>query len=173
MELRPILAAVLAEYELSLQGIHGIAHWARVLENGLRIAASTGANVEIVSLFAVLHDSRRVEEGYDPNHGPRAADFARRIRPRLIDLPDDRFELLCQACAGHTVEHTHADLTVRTCWDADRLDLGRVGVAPHPSRLCTDFAKRPSTIKWADGRAAFGVVPSLVQDDWKIDLPLR
>jgi len=30
---------------------------------------------------------------------------------------------------------------------------------PHPSRLCTEVAKRPETIRWADGRARFGVIP--------------
>jgi len=31
-------------------------------------------------------------------------------------------------------------------------------------------AKRPETIKWADGRASFGVVPTFVLDEWGIDL---
>jgi hypothetical protein len=34
-----------------------------VLENGLRIAQETGANEEVVSLFAVLHDSRHMVSG--------------------------------------------------------------------------------------------------------------
>ena len=41
---------------------------------------------------------------------------------------------------------------------------------PHPSRLCTEVAKRPETIKWADGRASFGVVPTFVLEEWGIDL---
>ncbi len=57
-----------------------------------------------------------------------------------------------------------------TCWDADRLDLGRVGIMPEPSRLCTAAAKRSDLLKWADGRACFGVVPKLVMDDWRIDV---
>ncbi|WP_199186980.1 hypothetical protein [Blastopirellula marina] len=68
MDLRPILAVALSEYRLSPQGIHGVAHWARVLENGRRIAEATDANVDVVSLFAVLHDSRRIDDGYDPEH---------------------------------------------------------------------------------------------------------
>jgi uncharacterized protein len=51
-----------------------------------------------------------------------------------------------------------------------KADLGRVGITPHPSRLCTEVAKRPEIIKWADGRASFGVVPSFVLDEWKIEL---
>jgi hypothetical protein len=25
-------------------------------------------------------------------------------------------------------------------------------------------------IKWADGRASFGIIPNFVMDDWRIDL---
>jgi uncharacterized protein len=60
--------------------------------------------------------------------------------------------------------------TIQTCWDADRLDLGRVGITPHPSRLCTEAARRPEMIRWADGRAIFGVIPEIVWDEWGIDL---
>src|SRR3954447_5854186 len=60
-----ILHAVLDEYTLPWDGDHGVAHWARVLENGLRLAEETGANVEVVQLFAVLH-----QRGHGP--GPRA-----------------------------------------------------------------------------------------------------
>ena len=164
-----ILRAVLEDYPLPWGGHHGIAHWARVLENGLRLAGETGANVEVVSLFAVLHDSRRVNENTDPDHGPRAAEFAMSLRGRLIDLPDRDFGLLHRACHGHTHERTHPDVTIQTCWDADRLDLGRVGISPHPSRLCTEVARRPETIRWADGQATFRVVPEFVWEEWGID----
>jgi uncharacterized protein len=68
-----VLKAVLEDYALPLDGHHGVAHWARVLENGMRLAEETGANIEVVQLFAVLHDSRRLNESTDPEHGPRAA----------------------------------------------------------------------------------------------------
>jgi len=170
VNLKPVLHAVLEDYALPWQGDHGIAHWARVLENGLRLAENSGADMEVVSLFAVLHDSRRFNEGYDPEHGPRAARFAKKLRGRVFDLNDDAFQLLFAACEGHTHERTHANITVQACHDSDRLDLGRVGIMPDPEYLCTEFAKMPETIKWADGRASFGVIPSLVQEDWEIDL---
>ena len=167
-----ILHAILEEYVLPWDGDHGIAHWARVLENGLRLAEETGANIEVVQLFAILHDSQRVNEAGDPDHGPRAAAFALDLRGLLFDLPDHEFRLLHRACAGHTHERTHPNVTIQTCWDADRLDLGRVGITPHPSHLCTDAAKRPDMLKRADGRASFGVVPELIKTAWKIDLSL-
>ncbi len=170
MELRPILQTILKDYALPLGGVHGVAHWARVLENGLRLANETEANVEVVSLFAVLHDSRRINEVTDPEHGPRAAQFATELRGSVMDLDDHEFRLLYRACEGHTHERNHPDVTIQTCWDSDRLDLGRVGITPHPTRLCTEVAKRPETIKWADGRACFGIVPTLVKDEWGIDL---
>jgi uncharacterized protein len=170
MDLKPILKAILDEYVLPWEGDHGIVHWARVLENGRRLAEQTKANAEVVELFAVLHDSRRVNEVTDPNHGARAADFAAKIRGQLFDLPDHEFKLLYRACEGHTHERTHPDITIQTCWDSDRMDLGRVGVRPHPSRLCTAAARQPEILKWADGRASFGVVPRFVQDEWGIKL---
>jgi len=168
--LPPILRAVLEDYALPWDGAHGVAHWARVLENGLRLAEETGADIEVVRLFAVLHDSRRVSEATDPDHGPRAAEYAGSLRGRLFELPDRGFRLLHRACWGHTHERTHPDVTIQTCWDADRLDLGRVGVTPHPSRLCTEAARRPEMIRWADGRAGFDVVPEFVREEWGIDL---
>lgn len=168
-----VLRAVLEEYTLPWDGYHGVAHWARVLENGVRLAGETGALVEVVQLFAVLHDSRRVSDGSDPRHGPRAAAFAEELRGVVFDLPDAEFRLLHRACSGHTRERTHPDVTIRTCWDADRLDLGRVGMTPESGRLCTDAARRPDMIRWADGRATFGVVPALVTAAWGIDLASR
>jgi uncharacterized protein len=170
IELRPIISAILEDYALPLGGHHGIAHWARVLENGLRLAEETGANIEVVQLFAVIHDSRRLNESTDPEHGPRAAEFAEKLRGEVFDLPDHEFALLHKACHGHTNQRFHPDVTIQTCWDSDRLDLGRVGMTPHPSRLGTDAAKRPETIKWADGRASFGVIPTFVLEEWGIDL---
>ena len=165
-----VLKTVLEGYALPHCGTHGVAHWARVLENGLRLADETGAKVQVVTLFAILHDSRRMNEGTDPEHGPRAAEFAAELRGSVFDLDDHEFSLLYRACEGHTHERNHPDVTIQTCWDSDRLDLGRVGIMPHPSRLCTEVAKRRETIKWADGRASFGVVPTLLLTEWGIDL---
>lgn len=170
MNLKPVLQAILEDYALPLNGDHGVGHWARVLENGWKLAEETGANVEVVSLFAVLHDSCRINEVTDPEHGPRAAEFAAELRGRVFDLDDNEFRLLYRACEGHTHERTHPDVTIQTCWDSDRLDLGRVGITPHPSRLCTEVGKTTQMIRWADGRASFRVVPKFVLDEWGIDL---
>ena len=168
--LKPLVDEILRTYRLPPTGLHGVAHWARVLENGRRLAGETGAEIAVVELFAVFHDARRVNEGHDPDHGPRGAKLATKLRGSLFELEEGAFRLLCRACEGHTHELTHPDVTIQTCWDADRLDLGRVGIEPHPSRLCTEAARRPETRKWADGRACFQFLPDFVLTAWDIDL---
>ena len=171
VNLKPIIDEILKDYALPVYGDHGVTHWARVLENGLRLSALTDANVAVVTLFAIFHDSRRINECTDPDHGLRGAEFAGEVRNRLFELSNHDFKLLYRACQGHTHERTHPDVTIQTCWDADRLDLGRVGVTPHPSRLCTDAAKDREMIQWADGRATFRLVPSFVSTDWGLEPP--
>ena len=129
-------------------GIHGLFHWARVLENGLRLAEETGANRRVLELFAWFHDSGRVNDATDVDHGARGADFARRVcGQRGILSPAER-ETLYEACSNHSHGVSSADLTIRTCWDADRLDVARTGVLPDRKLLCTTTAKSPATIKW-------------------------
>ena len=170
LNLRAIVGAILNEYSLPWDGLHGVAHWARVMENGLRLAATTGANIEIVQLFALFHDSCRVNEGWDDGHGQRGADLAAAFRGQHFQIDDHNFDLLYSACVHHTDGTTDGDVTIQTCWDSDRLDLGRVGVMPEPSRLCTSAAKTREMILWADGRASFRVVPEFVTAEWGLDL---
>ncbi len=161
-----LVRRVLDGYALPWDGVHGLPHWARVLETGLRLAEETGADTEVVALFALFHDSCRVNEGWDQGHGLRGAELAASLHGNVFDLDGDRFELLYEACARHTDGGTDGEVTIRTCWDADRLDLGRVGIAPHPRHLCTDPARRVETIRWADRRAREGHVPAIVPRVW-------
>lgn len=148
-----LIATLRREFALDWHGIHGARHWARVRLNGLRLAPATGAVTRVVELFAVLHDVKRLHDGYDRRHGERAAEFALGLRGTLIHLDDRDFDLLVTACIGHSSGSSIGDPTVLTCWDADRLDLGRVGVVPDPSRLCTDAARDPETIALAFARS--------------------
>jgi len=148
-----LLAAIRDQFALDWDGIHGIHHWRRVKENGFRLASITQANLVVVKLFALLHDSRRFNDGTDPDHGKRAAEFVKILRGTTIDLPDTDFDHLVYACRHHTDGMTEADITIQTCWDADRLDLGRVGIRPARRYLCTDAAKDPEIIDWAYQRS--------------------
>jgi uncharacterized protein len=122
---------------------HGPSHWRRVEDNGLALAEETpGADVLVVRLFAILHDCRRFEEGYDPEHGSRAAAEAERWRGRLFELDDAGLELLKLACTWHDKGRTSPHPTVGVCWDADRLDLTRVMIRPRAEYMSTAAGKR-------------------------------
>jgi uncharacterized protein len=125
--------------------VHGPDHWRRVERNGCMLAARTGAVVTVVRLFALFHDSRRENDGHDPCHGLRGAGLATRLRGSRFHLSDEHFELLRYACEWHTEGHHHDDPTIGTCWDADRLDLGRVGMIPDPSYMSTEFGAEIAT----------------------------
>ncbi len=122
-------------FVLDLHGIHGIRHWARVRRHGLRLAEQTGANALIVELFAFLHDSCRLNEYSDAVHGDRAADYAMSLNTRYFELGRTDLERLCYAIRHHSDGMISEDRTIQCCWDADRLDLGRVGYVPDPFYL--------------------------------------
>jgi uncharacterized protein len=150
-----LLATVRREFALSLEGVHGESHWARVRENGLRLAEITGADVQIVEFFAYLHDVKRLNDGWDPEHGLRAAAFVSKLPRALVPVSDKGLEVLTFACTYHSDGLTKASITVQTCWDADRLDLGRVNIQPDPQRMCTQTAKDPALIEWAFERSQY------------------
>lgn len=167
---RPALArAVVSSHRHGSARIHGVAHWARVLENGRLLAVETGAHPDVVELFAMFHDSCRWTDGHDSGHGRRGAEFARTLRGVCFDLADAEFDLLWTACAYHTDGRTDGHVTVQTCWDADRLDLGRAGIVIRPDRLCTDAARDPKRIAWAQRRSYEDHLPSLVAEEWRLD----
>jgi len=167
-----LIEVIRNQYFLPWNGTHGIGHWARVRENGLCVAARlVDVNTRVVELFAIFHDAKRMNEGIDKGHGYRGAELAKSLRGSLFELPDEEFELLYTACCFHTDGHTESEITVQTCWDADRLDLGRVGIAPHPRYLCTSAAKDPALIAWADHRARQGTVPQFAIEHWFADSP--
>jgi len=156
-ELKAIGREILRQYRLSPDGIHGVAHWGRVLETGMLLARETGANIRIVQLFALFHDSCRQNDGRDPEHGARGAALAGKIHDRHFKIPSEDLLLLQYACARHTDGLTEADVTVLTCWDSDRLDLFRVGKAPDPRWLCTSAARDPKMIAWANRMSEEGM----------------
>lgn len=141
------------EFRLDWNGIHGAGHWARVRHNGLLLAEVNRADPTVVELFAFLHDVRRHGDGSDPAHGERAAELVLEIDGRFFSLARAERRLLERACRDHSAGGLEADVTVQTCWDADRLDLGRIGIRPDPALLCTGEARRPEVIAAAFERS--------------------
>jgi uncharacterized protein len=150
-----LMKLIKATFVLNWRGVHGVPHWARVRLNGLLIARQNGANVRVVELFAFLHDVKREAEFNDPDHGARAAAFINTLPNNLLAITAQEKELLMHACEDHSKGKVEADLTVQTCWDADRLDLGRGGHRPNTDKLCTDVAKQAAFIEQAYQRSIY------------------
>lgn len=120
---------------------HGVSHWERVERNGLLLATDE-VNKTVVRIFAYLHDKWRLDDGEDIDHGMRASENLIQLRETLFQwLTDDEFEQLYMACKLHTVCHSTGNPTIDTCFDADRLDLMRVGITPDPERMATERGK--------------------------------
>ena len=142
IDYRKLWEIVIAQLSLDIHSIHGPRHWRQVETTGLLLAQETGADGTIVQLFALFHDSRRENENIDNGHGISGTELARSMRGEYFDLPDKSFGTLLEACNLHTDGHPTSDITIATCWDADRLDLPRVGIMPDPDRMGTAPGRR-------------------------------
>ena len=127
-------------------GIHGHAHWRRVAENGLFVAHREGADPHAVLLFAILHDCRRENDNHDPEHGPRAAALAEAMGHEPLGIDADTLATLAHAMRHHDRGQVSDHPLVGTCWDADRLDLPRVGITPNPVLMSTASGRDPEVI---------------------------
>ena len=138
-DLSSLQSHVLA-HRLFISELHGIVHWEQVERNGLLLAEKTGADIVVVRLFALFHDSKRADDGYDEEHGARGAEFVKTcFEEHRFDITQEQFEKLYHACKFHTTEHRSGDTTIDTCYDADRLDLGRVGIVLDPKKMATAY----------------------------------
>lgn len=145
----PTLPSIAEVKEFALNGwelgeTHGLPHWQRVERNGIILSTENGAirkdiNIKVVRYFAYLHDKCRLNDWADMEHGVRSADMLPGIRnTTLKDFTDEEVVLLEKACRFHTTKQRTGIPTVDVCFDADRLDLGRVGIVPNPKLMATE-----------------------------------
>src|ERR687897_2157668 len=144
-----LVDAVLERSTGKHSSIHGESHWQRVAAAGLALLPKTpAADPALVFLFALFHDSMRLNDNYDPQHGPRGAALARELRGEAFDLGDAEMGLLAFACEEHTNGGIGPDPTVGVCWDADRLNLWRVGVITGPRFPFAEAGRGGGSIPW-------------------------
>ena len=122
--------------------LHGDEHWRCVTATGLALAPAVGdADRTLVFCFGLLHDTRRLTDSFDPEHGARAASFASELQDEGVLVVDvGRFARLMAALVDHSNGLVSADPTIGTCWDADRLHLPRVGIHPRRELVSTEAA---------------------------------
>lgn len=154
-----LVRLAVSDFPLRTSEHHGLSHWARVRAHGVRLAQHYHLNPVVPALFGLLHDCRRENEHYDPEHGQRAGVLVEELatQGRLRGLTPQEISHLARACADHSEGLVEAPRLVQVCWDADRLDLGRVGIRPDPRLLCTDAARavllRTHAYRWSRGVA--------------------
>lgn len=124
-----------------LDDMHGLPHWQRVACNGEQLATPE-TDLVVLRLFAYLHDSCRIDNGHDADHGPRAAKMIVDLRHTLLEgLSEKQFLTLQSAIEKHTSHHSTGDPTIDACFDTDRLDLIRVGIRPNAAKMATEKGK--------------------------------
>jgi uncharacterized protein len=130
------------------QGIHGVSHWRNVRGFGHSLLALTFPSgvqdwmIETVDCFAMLHDSRRLNDDTDPEHGPRAAE-------EILSLAGKRWfsdRVLANAARAARVHTGTKRLDTGSaiqaiCLDADRLDLSRFAWQLDLERFSTGAGK--------------------------------
>lgn len=164
-----LIAKVTAQLRTDPDGEHGLPHWRRVYRNGLLIAkADPRVDMEVVALYAILHDSQREpsDEARDKMHGVLASRYAQELADKgwLKWLTKAQLTQLRAACIDHVLQLT-VDLvspgaaTLAACFDADRLDWPRFGFNPEPKHLRSLYCLQP------------GVVERHIEEAWNPDDP--
>lgn len=141
---KEILKKAQSVFKLDLaETAHGDIHWFKVWANVLELVKQVPeCDKEVAILFAILHDCKRVGEFDDPDHGKRAAEYAQELYDDgELDIDISQLNQLKFAIRYHNKARITSDPTVAVCWDADRLDLPRVGKVILPEMLSTSVAK--------------------------------
>lgn len=142
LDLDGLLAHVFAHATSLSSRLHGENHWLRVTKVGLELARELNdCDLTVIFLFGLLHDTQRLKEGSDPQHGERASHFVQRMNNGVFLLSDKQLKMLAYACHEHNNGKISDDPTIGICWDADRLNLWRIGRVPRQRFLSTDSAK--------------------------------
>lgn len=132
-------AQLISQFQLhEASSPHAPDHWERVERYGILLCSQTRADLQVVRLFALFHDCRRLDDALDPEHGERGAELACQLCGEAFELEPRRLKKLVQACRGHNHGSTSPDPTVGACWDADRLDLDRIGIMTKPHYMSTE-----------------------------------
>ncbi|HET7368142.1 MAG TPA: hypothetical protein VFI83_07230 [Gaiella sp.] len=156
--LSALVATALARAWRPDSTLHGDEHWRCVAATGLALEPCVpDADRILVFCFGLLHDTRRLSDGLDPEHGARAAEFAAELRHAgPLALDDARFAVLAEALVSHSRGLVSDDPTTGACWDADRLHLPRVSIVPRPDLLSTRPARGEAPLAAAAALRADG-----------------
>lgn len=152
---------LLENYKSFKSRTHGVSHWERVAQVGMDIGRELKLdNVALWSIkaFGWTHDLWRTHDGRCRKHGRDGFENLLSLDCKLIQqLPEQERELIRLAIRYHsdgfiageafdlglfeTVELNEQRIVdiVGCCWDADRLDLARIGMIPRRCLISTEL----------------------------------
>lgn len=120
--------------------LHGFSHLRRVAILAGRLANAVGEDVESAVVMGFLHDSARKNDGNDIEHAHDSAALARELMEKFYPHLD--VDRICEAIEGHADGEVTTDPLTACLWDADRLELKRIGRTVDVDLLSTGIAKR-------------------------------
>jgi hypothetical protein len=141
--------------------LHGPAHWARVHRFGLALGRGLELNqsaMRCIEVFSWTHDLARVDDGGGRVHALDGADYLYEVAPEVFPALDPQELGVISRAIRHHSDGLTADVAWRQgllsgcdwkpetvvlvtgcCWDADRLDLLRLGRKPRADKMSTPF----------------------------------
>lgn len=123
------------------QGIHGIDHVKRVVENAKIIAKKECPNnYDDIVIGAYLHDIGRIDDNGGNEHAFRGFEISKQLLAKY--WPHLNHKKILTAIKEHADSLITDDPLIGSIWDADRLDLTRLGIKINLELLSTQTAKK-------------------------------
>lgn len=141
--------------------LHGARHWAHVAYFGRKLATMSGLDesaFRCVNAFAWTHDLWRMHDGGGNQHGRDGFDRFQELDCDLVrQLNEPERQFVARCIRHHSDGYTARDAceqglfdgiglpdlwmidTAGCCWDADRLDLSRLGRSPIARYMSTRY----------------------------------
>ena len=144
--------------------VHDFSHIERVFHMAQRLALVEGADLEIVSAAALLHDAEGTTPGSDSrrDHHLRSAEFAAMIL-KQEGWEQDRIEAVQHCIRAHRYRDDREPpetIEAKVIFDADKLDvlgaIGAVRVVVYAALAGTPFYQEPSLQFMESGKEAPG-----------------
>ncbi|MBP9675202.1 MAG: HD domain-containing protein [Anaerolineaceae bacterium] len=144
--------------------VHDFSHIERVFHMAQRLALVEGADLEIVSAAALLHDAEGTTPGSDSrrDHHLRSAEFAAMIL-KQEGWEQDRIEAVQHCIRAHRYRDDREPpetIEAKVIFDADKLDvlgaIGAVRVVVYAALAGTPFYQKPSLQFMESGKEAPG-----------------
>jgi len=132
---------------------HGLPHLRNVSYTAGRIASAVNEDIEAAVVAGFLHDCARQDDNGGREHAYESALMARGIIQE--HYPHLEVERLYACIALHADGKVTEDMLIGSVWDADRLDLARIGIEVREEFLSTLIAKRIVAIRRYSPFSAF------------------